>query len=249
VALIGLVLEASPSGQPPHAELESDGLLPVLGLRAVGSLGSAIPPTSSIIYDATPNDFWAVHDLLLLGFDAYFMKEDSEGKQLVQQSALDLASLMQDLHPHEPCRKQISADFRDAGGIPGGKSAIIAASAASWACLPARYDCSTVKTPFVPELVGAGFRAQKTRMSAPLDLSTLGVCRDSAWPRTCSYWVSMHTMAYRADALGKSARFLRALLPVLAGGVTMCGGCTLHLHALHRPVLPLAVLSDLGGIH
>jgi len=52
----------------------------------------------------------------------------------------------------------------------------------------------------------------------------LTACRGSHWPRTCSYWASMHSMAYRADALGLGARFLPALLAVLAGGATMCGG-------------------------
>jgi len=242
------VLEASHDQQPQRADFGADGLLPALGLQAVGGFNPA-PATPNAISGVMPNDFWAVHDLLLLGYDAYFMKEGSEGKLQVQQSALELAGLMQDLHPHAPCRQQIGAAFGAAGGLAGGASAIIAAAAASWACLPAHYDKLTVKTPFLPELLGTSMRAQKTRMSAPLDLNTLGACRDSAWPRTCSFWVSMHAMAYRADALGVSTRFLQAVLPVLAGGVTMCGGCTLHLHLLHRPVLPATVLRDLGAVH
>jgi len=91
--------------------------------------------------------------------------------------------------------------------------------------------------------------AHHARNPRPLDYSKLGACKGTKWPRTCSYWVSMHTMAYRADALHLSLKFLTALMPILASGATMCGGCTLHMQALHKPVLQPVVISDLGPVH
>jgi hypothetical protein len=58
----------------------------------------------------------------------------------------------------------------------------------------------------------------------------------------------MHVMALRADALGLGTRFFQTALSVLAGGATMCGGCTLHLQALHAPVLS-AITADTGPVH
>lgn len=247
VSFAGLVLEAFREQPKLAADMQTEAGLSVIGLQALGVYAAPVPVAASPLSSITANDFWAVHDLLLLGYDAYFMKEGSEGYAAVQKGALELAAMMQELHPYAPCRQQIGAAFTAAGGL--GRPGLIAAAGASWACLPAQYDTSSIKTPFVPSLLGAGFKAQKTRMSAPFDLGTLGACSTSAWPRTCSFWVTMHAMARRADAIGASARFLNALLPVLAGGVTMCGGCTVHLHALHKPVLPPAVMRDLGPVH
>lgn len=235
-ALLGLAVSMDWTGTTGSSSSPVRSGLPIVGFQSVDS--------------TSPNDFWAVHDLLLLGYDAYFMIKGTEGHGLVQQSALELAYMMPDLHPHAPCRLRIGEVLAayPQSDAPG-REAIIAAAAASWECLPANYDSASVKRPFLPELLGKGLRAQRARMSAPLDLGTLSVCRDSAWPRTCSLWLSLHAMAYRADALHVSGKFLQAAVAVLAGGATMCGGCTLHLHALHKPVLPAAVLRDLGPVH
>lgn len=80
------------------------------------------------------------------------------------------------------------------------------------------------------------------------DTSVLGACQNSQWHRTCSFWVSMHVMALRADSLGLGTRFFQTALSVLAGGATMCGGCTLHLQALHAPVLS-DIKADTGPVH
>jgi hypothetical protein len=54
--------------------------------------------------------------------------------------------------------------------------------------------------------------------------ATQGNCRTSNWPRTCSYWNSMHMMAYLADHQGIGKELLGALAPIQAGGATMCVG-------------------------
>merc|ERR1712217_227783 len=103
----------------------------------------------------------------------------------------------------------------------------------------------------VPEALENSDLAHQARDPALVSPDTLdlGACRGSHWPRTCSYWASLHSMAYRADVLGSGRLFLQAAITVLAGGATMCGGCTLHLHDLHYDVLSPAVRNDLGPVH
>lgn len=183
-------------------------------------------------WQITPNDFWAIHDLLLVGYDAYFMKRDSEGQREVQANALELTRLMPQLHPWPPCREQIGAAM---AGVDAGAPRVIAAAKAAWRCLPAHYDETSFTTAFVPQALwnpdttkGQGELveglAEDARDPFLHNPHVLGACRGSHWPRTCSYWASIHNMAYRADALGLSARFMPAIIAVLAGGATMCGG-------------------------
>lgn len=85
------------------------------------------------------------------------------------------------------------------------------------------------------------------RFTAVRDRSLLGACKDTHWPRLCSFWVSLHLMAYRADALQVGAEFLRTLVPALSGGGLFCKGCTLHFRLLNRPALSAAILRDEGS--
>lgn len=193
-----------------------------------------------------PDDLWAVHDLLLLGYKAPFMIEGSAGQLEVRSKAEELASLMSRIHPYEPCRQQIQAAFT------GGRAGIVAASEASWACLPRRFTPEMFTVAFTVEGLDQpplqGGLADKARNPKLLDVTGLSACAATQWPRTCSLWASIHTMAYRADALGLGTQFRHAVLALLAGGATMCGGCTVHLRTLHETVLSSAILQDLGDL-
>jgi hypothetical protein len=106
---------------------------------------------------------------------------------------------------------------------------------------------------FVPEMIdndklGDPLGANAARDPKLKDTSILGACRKSGWHRTCSFWVSLHVMAYRADALGIGSRFFQSAVNVLASGATMCGGCTLHLQALHTDILG-SIHDDLAAVH
>ena len=57
------------------------------------------------------------------------------------------------------------------------------------------------------------------------------------WPRACSFWVSMHLMALRADLQPDPSVRLELyghLQNLIAGGALQCGGCTRHFRYLNR---------------
>jgi hypothetical protein len=224
---------------------------------------SALEVTRAGPSDIVPDDLWAIHDLLLAGYTAPFMKE-GPGKEEVRQSAQNLAKLLPQIHPHEPCRAQIGSALegqaadRMRRGTAGwadnaaleelaereSRAGVVAAAQASWACLPGNFTEASFDNPFTEEAIDKWDAQFATRM--PSVRQKLGACEGSKWPRTCSYWSSMHTMAHRADQLGLGGQLLGAVIPVLAAGATMCGGCTLHLRALHDTVLTEAVVAGLG---
>ncbi|CAK0847400.1 unnamed protein product [Prorocentrum cordatum] len=86
--------------------------------------------------DAVPNDFWGIHDLLLVGYRAHFMNEGSAGKAAVQAAAVDLAALLPQVHPVPECRAQIGSALAAAAG---GRESVVAAAQAAWDCLPGRF--------------------------------------------------------------------------------------------------------------
>jgi len=193
-----------------------------------------------------PNDFWALHDMLLIGYSAVFMKEGSNGKKEVRQAALELARLLPEVHPHEPCRQMLSEALN---GCTEDKQTVIIAAEVSWSCLPGKFTTSSFSSAYTAKAIDSFEGAVMARMPQPKERNaseTLGVCRGSQWPRACSYWSSLHSMALRADALGLGRAFMRATLPVLAGGATLCNGCTLHLIALNKPVLSDDVMRERG---
>ncbi|CAE7446829.1 unnamed protein product, partial [Symbiodinium sp. CCMP2456] len=51
-----------------------------------------------------------------------------------------------------------------------------------------------------------------------------------------------------ADELTLGQDLLAALVPILAGGATFCGGCTRHFRSLTQPVLSPAVREGLGQV-
>lgn len=178
------------------------------------------------------------------------MTDASAGKSEVEESALDLARMLPQIHPYKPCRKQIRiATLRNEMNRQG----LIAAANAAWSCLPMGGDGTSITDAFAgaftPEALDDPALQSGARNPSPRQPHTLGVCRKSAWHRTCSYWVSFHAMAFRADLLGLGPRLLHSLANLIAGGATMCGGCTIHFRALHRPVLSNFVAHDFGNVY
>lgn len=190
-----------------------------------------------------PNDLWALHDLLLIGYSGVFMRDGSSGKEQVRQHAVDLARLLPQLHPHEPCRQKLTEAL---SGCTEDKETVVIAAEMSWTCLPGKFTASSFSKAYTAKDIDSLTGAIIAKMPTLLEPEALGVCRGSQWPRACSYWASLHSMALRADALGLGRNLLRAIMPVLAGGATLCNGCTLHLKALHKPVLSEAVMNDRG---
>lgn len=194
---------------------------------------------------ANANDLWGIHDLLLMGYRAPFMKPGSAGLQEVQASAVELAGLLPQVHPHAPCRQRI----HEAVAAAAGEARVVQAAQAAWDCLPAQFTPASFDIAFTAEGLDSNpGLAGDARNPKVLNPAVLGACAGTLWHRTCSYWVSLHAMAYRADALQLGPTFLHHALTVLAGGATMCGGCTLHLRVLHKPVLSASVISDLGEL-
>jgi len=58
----------------------------------------------------------------------------------------------------------------------------------------------------------------------------------------------MHLLAARADLLLLGHELLDALVPILAGGATFCGGCTKHFRALTKPLLSPAMVQDFSDV-
>jgi len=167
-------------------------------------------------------------------------------------SAAELARLLPALHPIPECRKEFARVLGTASGAPAllrpPEPAVLAAAEVAWTCLPAHFTKRSFQKPFTPDALWDRERAFEARMPRLRFSSALGVCRGSPWSRTCSYWVSMHALAYRADALGLGQPLLRALINIIAGGATLCGGCTLHFRALTGRALSPTVRDDLGRL-
>lgn len=215
------------------------------GAGRAGALEGARAGPSDIV----PDDLWAIHDLLLAGYTAPFMKE-GRGRAEVRHSALQLARLLPQIHPHQPCRAQIGSALEGRAPFqaePERRAGVVAAARASWACLPGNFTEASFDTPYTEKAIDSIKEAQWARM--PSVKQRLGACDGSQWPRTCSYWSAIHTMAHRADQLELGGQFLGAVIPLMAGGATLCGGCTLHLRALHDPVLTEALVEGFGDIY
>eukprot|EP00747_Dinoflagellata_sp_TGD_P002273 gnl/TRDRNA2_/TRDRNA2_103569_c0_seq2.p1 gnl/TRDRNA2_/TRDRNA2_103569_c0~~gnl/TRDRNA2_/TRDRNA2_103569_c0_seq2.p1 ORF type:complete len:433 (+),score=17.32 gnl/TRDRNA2_/TRDRNA2_103569_c0_seq2:52-1350(+) len=222
---------------------------------------NAIPDTFSFplsLGDALPTDLWAIRDLLLIGYAGVFMKRRSWGLGQVERSAVDLARLLPQLHPLKSCRQAMAEALDPAPtwrewllwrfGFGYWRTGLEAVAEAAWSCL--NLTASSFESPFHL----SGWQQAEGMYTGPPPTTTptqatsamLGVCAGSKWPRACSMWVALHFMAYRADALGLGRTFLTLLIDVIAGGATLCGGCTLHFRLLCEGLLPRAVKRDLG---
>lgn len=239
------VVSASDLSTPKAAECQAGSSMPHDDhFHAVVSASVSNPKAMM------PNDLWAIRDLLLVGYTGVFLTPASGGRQEVRRAAVDLAEMLPKLHPHPPCRQQISAALQGTGQE---RAKIKAAAAASWSCLPAKYSAQSFDDPFPEDaldeddeetLNDKAFQARNPYANKQM---TLGACRWSTWPRTCSYWVSLHSMACLADKLQLSAKFMQAVVPLFAGGAILCGGCTKHFNFMHSPVLSQEILKGQGN--
>jgi len=91
--------------------------------------------------------------------------------------------------------------------------------------------------------------AQDGKNPGLVDSSVLGACRSSNWPRTCSFWLSLHAMAYLADANHVGTKFLQMISAIIAGGALQCGACTQHFRMFHARVLSQAIKDDVGTMY
>jgi len=200
---------------------------------------------------ARPDDLWAIHDLLLAGYAGIFMKPDSLGLKEVKTASKKLTALLPAIHPLDQCRQRFADTLGGTIGSPFAKEVTdemqMQAALDAWDCLPSHFKAEDFKDPFLPDALG-NFEAYKAaKMTVPKN-RLKGVCGLSPWPRTCSFWVSMHLLAARADLLLLGHELLDALVPILAGGATFCGGCTKHFRALTKPLLSPAIVQDFSDV-
>lgn len=171
--------------------------------------------------DFIANDLWGIRDLVLTGYAALFMRRESEGARNVRMAGFSLVELLPKLHPVALCRQKIDEAIKSTAN---GTTRISLVAQAAWSCLPANFTSDHFDAPFLDEYLDDYEKAKASKMTHLNDPNLLSACKDSAWPRTCSYWSSMHAMAYRADALNLSIPFLRSIFPILASGTIQCVG-------------------------
>jgi hypothetical protein len=236
------LLQTSDKAYPRVAALDAGSTLRGSRLEKDEDGGQKLHRKGSV-QDIVPNDLWGIRDLLLIGYSAPFMKVNTTGARLVQNAALELARLLPKLHPYGPCRKEAASLLAESHS-ESDLSVIKRAAASAWSCLPANYNESSFIGGFSEDMIGDYAKSFDGRMPQPENTNLLGACDGSLWPRTCSYWSSLHLMAERADASGNSAKFMNAVVPIIAGGALLCEGCTLHFTTLHQDVLPKSIISD-----
>jgi len=219
----------------------------MFGSSRLGSVALGTEACSeALLENIVANDLWAIHDLLLVGYSAVFLNT-TQSKQEVQGHAYELAKLLPHLHPHKPCRHEIARAMNSAGDE---RSSVVAAAEAAWACLPAKFSYRSFNNPFTEEGLDDFTKAKSARMPVPKDTDQLCACRGSKWPRACSYWASLHTMAYRADALLRGKEFLRSVVPIIISGALQCGGCTRHFRMLEQEDLfSPAMAEGFGNVY
>lgn len=180
------------------------------------------------------HDLWAIRDLLLLGKASPLLPNTSAGKAKVEAAATNLAAMLPRIHPVAECRTAV----RDAVSLED-------KAAACWKCLDLSPQNFT--SPYLPHKNGFQ-NAANTQVNFDADQNhLLGACRESKWPRACSYWSSFHAMGVLADVHGIGDQLMKAISPIIAGGALYCGGCTLHWRYLNKHMLP-AELHDVGDL-
>lgn len=164
------------------------------------------------------------------------MQPNSTGQEEVQKSVEAFAAMLPEIHPRAACRQAIKSAL---GGDSSGLKRLRQAADASLSCLPAKFEKDDFSDFFNADDPSGNFyeEAREARNPEVLDTDALGVCKESLWSRTCSYWSALHLMALRADLLNKGTQFLRAVIPLLAGGALLCEGCSLHFRLLYEPLI------------
>ncbi|KAH8046989.1 hypothetical protein JL722_13326 [Aureococcus anophagefferens] len=226
-------------GGPPLAAVV------VFALLAFGVLGYHLychhyVPDALPISSVVANDLHGIHDLLTAGAAGVFLLDGD--RAVVVEAAERLAKLLPQIHPLAECRAAIgdAVCARRATGTgptaaspprsprrrarPGPASPAPSTRRPSTASSPSRPGASATS----PTRSSRGGRRSRTRAS-------LGACRPSSWDRACSFWVSLHALAARADAKGLQDAFLDSTTKLLAGGATQCAACTNHFRLLATP--------------
>lgn len=195
--------------------------------------------SSSQIKFATPNDMYGLHDIVLTGYVAPFMKDRSGGMEIVRDST---ASLVRDflpvLHPIKKCRDEMIKIVTNSATFGSDHELIERSADLMWSCLPARFDQNDFDHPFTSSTLLNKRDVLDARNPILRRRSAVHACRDSHWDRTCSFWISIHSLALRAEQMLALQRknlmkrmtslklesFLSLLLTTMAGGLTQCRG-------------------------
>jgi hypothetical protein len=146
---------------------------------------------------------------------------------MVETAADNFGTLLCDLHPVPACRDAVcKAD------------SLVEKAEASWSCL------GLAAENFTEAYTDDSQSDADVDRTTPLFMDKLGVCKDSQWQRACSYWISMHALAVRADLLQKGKELFKTMVHIIAGGPLYCSGCTTHFRLLNKNMLPDNVTSD-----
>eukprot|EP00929_Paragymnodinium_shiwhaense_P108601 TRINITY_DN74914_c0_g1_i1.p1 TRINITY_DN74914_c0_g1~~TRINITY_DN74914_c0_g1_i1.p1 ORF type:complete len:462 (-),score=89.03 TRINITY_DN74914_c0_g1_i1:215-1600(-) len=217
------------------------GALALAGLFALMFLMQSPDLIEGPELQVVPNDLWGIHDLLLVGYAAPFMKPGSEGQQKAREQAVMLAKKLKDWHPHAPCRAKIQRTINLA---KDDKAVLVGVAQEALTCLPGKFTESFFRNAFTEEDLEDPKEAKEHRMPEPRLSDKFGVCRRTRWPRTCSLWASFHAMAYRADTLQEGSQLLQAISNLVAAGATQCGTCTKHFRLFQEPVVDAKIMAD-----
>jgi len=179
------------------------------------------PSTSNPAPLIQPNDLYALHDLLLVGYAAVFVKVDSAATQQVQDMAVDLTALLPVVHPWAPCR----AAFTQLEPLADPADTIARAARVAWDCLPHEFKSTDFSATFDRQCITdvALAKSAKNPKVLPAARSSLSTCEASKWDRTCSYWSVIHSTALWAESSSQPL-VLKLLIVLLWSGATQCSG-------------------------
>ena len=217
----------------------------IVGSLTIGILGlyhyRKIWSTDNMYKFASPNDLYAMHDIVLTGYAAPFMKDGSVGRDEVREAVSSLTrDLLPILHPIKRCRDEIERVVTNRETLGSDLELVVQSADMLWSCLPAKFQRKDFKHPFTRESLLSSRAMLDSRHPVLLRRSAVQACRHSPWDRTCSYWSSIHSLALRAEqmlalqrqnTIGREKfegvsfeKFLPLLLTTMIGGLTQCRG-------------------------
>ena len=182
-----------------------------------------------------------MHDIVLTGYAAPFMKDGSVGRDEVREAISSLTrELLPILHPIKRCRDEIERVVTNRETLGSDLELVVQSADVLWSCLPAKFQRKDFKHPFTRESLLSSRAMLDSRHPVLLRRSAVQACRHSPWDRTCSYWSSIHSLALRAEqmlalqrqnTIGREKfegvsfeKFLPLLLTTMIGGLTQCRG-------------------------
>jgi hypothetical protein len=178
--------------------------------------------------EITPLDLWAIHDLLIVGHKGPLVLPSSHAShEMVTSASEKLAEMLPHIHPVAACRDAVAE-----------AESLTEKAQASWSCLG--LSSSNFTAPYIAD----SQPNSEVDRTAPNFTEQLGACKDSLWPRACSYWSSAHAMAVRADMFQQGQEFLEAFIDIIAGGALYCTGCTDGFRLLNKHILPSGAYDE-----